>query len=860
MIRMEAGARILGLVLVSAQFSLLGCGSSDSVPKQIARAVQELQVGNDRAALIDLQHALDKNPKNAAARLLLAEAELKVGDPAAAHRDLEDARRSGAQVVEAADLQARIELAQGKADQLLKDLASSQGILPEPARAVFRGRALLLLAKNSEAEAAFRDALKGKAAPAEAHTWLAEALTAEGDLDQAAKEVDTALTATPDAAEGWRARAAILAMRGQYPEVQGALEKAVKYAPGQLDLAQRALTLNSLAEVRLTLGNIAGAEAAYRDLLASVREAPLTRVLEGRIALAKKDYPAAVASFRGAVSDMPKDPRARELLGLALLAKGDSKAAADELAEVAEQTPNNLDVRKLLAESRLRSGWAAGAELTLAPVADDNIADPEFNELLSSAQARGGHEFAAVRTLERSARASPNNLDLQLRLAVLYLSAGYANKAIDLLDQLAGRYEHDAGALNRVGALLMASGDLQRADAVLGKALALDPNNAATALAEAQLALRRSDSADARLRLQKICAEHPKALRPCLMLAQLELSEKHDPQASQVIQQILKAASSNARVLDAVGRVYLRTRHFDDALAQFHAAAVLEPANLNFLLDIGSAQLAAGRLEEAEHAATKALDIVPDSVPALRLAVLAELRANHTEAALTRVSMATQRLPNVGPLWELTGDVHFERKEYALAVGAYDKASNHDPSEVLAWKSMRARRAGGVPGEFEPLKRWVSEHPTNADARRRLASAYASAGHSDEAVREYTAILSQSPANVAALNDLAWLYVQSKDPRAVASARRAYELAPNVSEIADTYGWALVQSGQIESGAQVLQRAAAGSSNSSIKVHYAAALAGTGDREGARLILTRVLSGSVSVPDRSAAEQLLHEL
>src|ERR1700692_2093144 len=127
---------VAGLVLVSAQAFLTGC-SGENVQTSIDRASQELRIGNDQAAFIDLKHAVDKAPKNPSARLLLAEAELRLGDPLAARQDVENARRAGAQSESAADLQARIDLAQGKPDQLLNELASSP--LSETVRATYRG-------------------------------------------------------------------------------------------------------------------------------------------------------------------------------------------------------------------------------------------------------------------------------------------------------------------------------------------------------------------------------------------------------------------------------------------------------------------------------------------------------------------------------------------------------------------------------------------------------------------------------------------------------------------------------------------------------------------------------------------------
>ncbi len=41
------------------------------------------------------------------------------------------------------------------------------------------------------------------------------------------------------------------------------------------------------------------------------------------------------------------------------------------------------------------------------------------------------------------------------------------------------------------------------------------------------------------------------------------------------------------------------------------------------------------------------------------------------------------------------------------------------------------------------------------------------------------------------------------------TAKRAYELAPTLAGVVDTYGWILVQNNQFENGIQLLEKAAA---------------------------------------------------
>jgi predicted Zn-dependent protease len=52
------------------------------------------------------------------------------------------------------------------------------------------------------------------------------------------------------------------------------------------------------------------------------------------------------------------------------------------------------------------------------------------------------------------------------------------------------------------------------------------------------------------------------------------------------------------------------------------------------------------------------------------------------------------------------------------------------------------------------------------------------------------------------------MYYERKDPRALEYAKKAYEVAPDVAAVADTYGWILVESGELQQGIELLTKAA----------------------------------------------------
>ena len=112
-----------------------------------------------------------------------------------------------------------------------------------------------------------------------------------------------------------------------------------------------------------------------------------------------------------------------------------------------------------------------------------------------------------------------------------------------------------------------------------------------------------------------------------------------------------------------------------------------------------------------------------------------------------------------------------------------------------------------------------------------------------------------------ALNNLAWLYFQNGDTRAQATAKRAFDGAPDNAAIADTYGWILLKNKRVTEALPVLERAANGSkAPPEIRYHYAAALAEAGQRDRALQIVREVTASDASFPEAEDAKRLLAEL
>jgi tetratricopeptide (TPR) repeat protein len=248
-------------------------------------------------------------------------------------------------------------------------------------------------------------------------------------------------------------------------------------------------------------------------------------------------------------------------------------------------------------------------------------------------------------------------------------------------------------------------------------------------------------------------------------------------------------------------------------------------------------------------------------VPALVLMVGVELQSSQYGQALGYAEQIQKAKPDLYMGYELAGDARMARKEHAEAKIAYTQAWDLDPSATLAIKlSETLKRSGKQEEATAALLVWLNDHPDDARPLQFLGTTYQDMGQNDKAIQTYERLLAVQPENVVALNNLAWLYSLSNDPKALELAERAYQATPDNAGIQDTYGWILVQQGQVDKGRGLLKQAMQKLSEvPEVQYHYAVALLKSGEKTEARKLLNQLLQSEGSFDGREDIPVLLEE-
>ncbi|MDQ2943238.1 MAG: PEP-CTERM system TPR-repeat protein PrsT, partial [Candidatus Dormibacteraeota bacterium] len=470
------------------------------------------------------------------------------------------------------------------------------------------------------------------------------------------------------------------------------------------------------------------------------------------------------------------------------------------------------------------------------------------------------------------------------------------DKALNAVESLETKQPKNPTTFNLKGAVYLGKGDIANARKSFEQALALESTSIAAAMNLAQLDLMENKPEVARQRfegilardktnvqammglagvaaataqeteyvawLEKAAKARPSAVQPRVLLANFYLQKNDVQKALAMAREAQSANPNNPQALDLLGAAQLAAGEKQNAVATYGQLAKLVPKSAVARYKLATAQAATQNVGATKASLKEALALKPDYLEAEILLASAELGAGRYGEASKIAQQIQKQHPKSASGPVLQGDISMAQKQFAPALAAYEKALAINNNGLVAVKVHQALSASGKAKEADAgLLEWLKNNPSDVAARGYLATTYVRAGQTKQAIEQYQLAIQTDPNNILALNDLAWLYQKEKDPRALATAEKAYQLKPDNPEIMDTLGWILVEQGKTARGLELLQKATEKApASTAIRFHWAATLARSGDTARARRELGDLLTKNKKFPQRQEAQDLLRQM
>jgi Flp pilus assembly protein TadD len=286
--------------------------------------------------------------------------------------------------------------------------------------------------------------------------------------------------------------------------------------------------------------------------------------------------------------------------------------------------------------------------------------------------------------------------------------------------------------------------------------------------------------------------------------------------------------------------------------------AAISQEKEEYWLATAGVQVLLGQPAMARLALERAAGLAPDSPRVAAMRVQLELRATNGAEALRLAQELQARRADEPQVLLMLAQAQRMQGSLASSVETLEKLQARQPTSQTAALIYGIRREIDPATALKPLQEWLAKHPDDHTMQAMMADALMSAGQNAESIVAYEKLLALAPKNVIVLNNLAWLYYLEKDKRAIPTARRAYELAPQATNVADTYGWLLLESGANQEALEVLNKIYESGMliDPEARYHHAAALARNGRQAEAREQLALLLDEAPQFPSRQAAVAL----
>jgi predicted Zn-dependent protease len=619
--------------------------------------------------------------------------------------------------------------------------------------------------------------------------------------------------------------ASVLAESGRAKDADELIAAVLADEPGYAP----ALLARGMAEMNAS--KFVAAESTFQQVVDSERGkgarsldylTALAQLVQAQLAQGKVE--AAAPNADTLLTLAPKNPIARYVKAAVEVQQQNLDGAEQRLESLIADVPSYWPAHRLLGAINVKQNQLGQAVMYLRTAVTNNPTDTAARLQLAELYIRQG-DLAAAREL---VQASPG---MSVDDGLFYAFAGRTSQQAGLPDQAARYFEEserqaggDVRELATLSSLYLSAGEFERAARVLESASLKDAQS--EQLADYLLALvqaRQGDLKAADATAQRLVRQVPAAAWPLNLRAALAMSGGDLPLARELL------GKSRA----------------------------LEPMNTATLVALARVALAEQKPEEAEGLLRRASEIDPNDQTALvGLAQLIAARGDFANA-----TRQVERLPTSPIRDRLFGELSQRQGKFADAAASFKRAYEARPSSELAILTYGAANRAGLPEPDAQLRAWSSLNPRDPAANYALGAIALEKADPNQALRRFEAVYEVNQNHAPTLNNLAWLYGERRDPRALERAERAYSLAPKNPSIADTLGWLYVQNGAPDKGLPLLATAAAAlPRQGEVVYHWGVALAETGDTAKALETLKSAVASGVDFPGRDDAQKRLAKL
>lgn len=649
----------------------------NDVAARILRAAVRLRQGDEAKALSEVKAVLSEQPGSAEAAQLASVIYQKQGNLEQAMSTLAESIEKNPKDVGTRQQLARLYASQktiDKAEQLLREIVAI-----EPKKLSHRATLAVFLNETNQldqAEQVLREAVQVDPIDPQRTLLLAEFLANRRGVDRAEQELKKAIDASPKAAS-------LQFALGTLYEKTGTPDKAVEV---YRTLISRNGTKPDGLQARNYLGELWFKQAKYDEagqLAAEVLKENArdnrALLLQGRVALQRRDAVSAISSFRSVLKDQPESAEALTLLGDAHAQNREPELAREHFHKAVEANPRNVAGRVRYAQFLASSGDRGTAlkeiDRALAIDGDDVSALSTKAEIQANSRDLSGAES----TLRKLKNAHPKNPVGHYLTGQLFVGQKKYDQAIQEFEQAIALAPGSPDALTAVISAHLASGHPERAEKRIETALKEKPDAALLHNLLGEVYLREKKYAEAERSLARARELQPGWNAPHNGLATLYALQGDHAAAVATLEAGLKTIPDDQMLLMALAQANERKDDFAASIETYERVLKRSPNHLVAANNL--AALLADHKNDSDGL-KRARELLPlleqSSEPALRdTAAWVYYRVGETDKTVSLLRPVVEKAPkaaifqyHLGMAYHKQGDAQAAKLHLSKAVAA----------------------------------------------------------------------------------------------------------------------------------------------------------------------------------------------
>jgi tetratricopeptide (TPR) repeat protein len=255
----------------------------------------------------------------------------------------------------------------------------------------------------------------------------------------------------------------------------------------------------------------------------------------------------------------------------------------------------------------------------------------------------------------------------------------------------------------------------------------------------------------------------------------------------------------------------MRQKQYPGAEQDARKAIELAPQAPAGYFQMGELTARQGQFAQSESWYKQALNRDKNSAEALRGLLNVYLAQKQTDKAIAAANQQIAISPDNSMFYDLLGSVHANKRDYASAAVAFKKAVELNKQNADAYLKLGQAqlKTNALDDALATGNAGLQNNPRESAFYMLLGSAYERKNDLANAKSSYEKVLQIKPDDPLASNNLAYVLLEtnSNPDLALRLAQTARRGLPELSNVADTLGWAFYQKGIYESAITMFQEA-----------------------------------------------------